>query len=132
MIEKGVCNPPKSKSRVATKLSNWDIYKRRKGWSAPSKRERSPSRSWNEINNLILFPSFFIFTHVCQFLYLSTLKINETFQRGFPCLFCIHKHDPCVQFNAVTGTLFHFTRSFLKAHEENCKQLEMEMRKMRK
>lgn len=35
-------------------------------------------------------------------------------------------------FEQVTGTLFHFTRSFLKAHEENCKQLEMEMRKMRK
>ncbi|XP_050936215.1 formin-like protein 20 isoform X2 [Cucumis melo] len=35
-------------------------------------------------------------------------------------------------FEQVTGTLFHFTRSFLKAHEENCKQLEMEMRKLRK
>ncbi|XP_022997918.1 formin-like protein 20 isoform X2 [Cucurbita maxima] len=35
-------------------------------------------------------------------------------------------------FEQVTGTLFHFTRSFMKAHAENCKQLEMEMRRLRK
>ncbi|XP_022948710.1 formin-like protein 20 isoform X2 [Cucurbita moschata] len=35
-------------------------------------------------------------------------------------------------FEQVTGTLFHFTRSFMKAHAENCRQLEMEMRRLRK
>lgn len=31
--------------------------------------------------------------------------------------------------SAVVSTLFNFVRLFNKAHEENCKQLELEMKK---
>ena len=33
------------------------------------------------------------------------------------------------EFSAVVTTLLNFTRMFNKAHEENCKQLELEMKK---
>ena len=33
---------------------------------------------------------------------------------------------------AVTATLFNFTRLFLKAHEQNCKQAELEKKKVEK
>lgn len=35
----------------------------------------------------------------------------------------------CFEYSAVVTTLLNFTRMFNKAHEENCKQLELEMKK---
>lgn len=56
-----------------------------------------------------IFPSFFC----------ATIKILASFLIGR--LIC-----------AVTGTLLNFVRMFRKAHDENCKQAELEKKKVQK
>ncbi|RZC16876.1 Formin-like protein 20 [Glycine soja] len=92
---------------------------------------------WQHRNNIIFEGTILMtlkeFIAVAESEVVSVTNLYSVVGRNADALALYFGEDPSrCPFEQVTATLFNFTRLFLKAHEQNCKQAELEKKKVEK